>query len=679
MEESTRAASPRGDRNCERSHVVDAVPRAASLPTGTRAGCVWAETVSKRDSESTAAGDLEAEEPSGPVKLIVWDLDETLWTGTLSEGPVALAPSRIDVVRALNTRGIVNSICSKNDEADARARLEQAGLWSEFVFARIDWSPKGPRVAQIIEDAQLRPENVLFIDDLPMNRGEVRHYVPGIQTAGPEIIDRLLSLPELSGKDDRELSRLRHYRLLERKLTGRRTAAESNEAFLRSCDIRIGMFHDTDAEVERLFELVNRTHQLNFTKRRPGLDEFTSLLGDPRYETGYVRVRDRYGDYGICGFYSVSLDNGALTDLLFSCRVLHMGVEQWVYDRLGRPKVSVVGEVASSLDGSVEWITLDGEAFAASGTASNGQIRETTATQLQPRRVHMVGGCDLNTTAQFLGGEISTEFSHPGPTGAFVYVGHTEVLRQAASGLTADQRALIGRIPFLDPEVYDSPAVVAPDYDVLVHSVLTDYTQGLYRHRELGLVVPWRQFHQDVTDPANWPFLESTLAHVGIGQHFLRWFSEEFEHLGGITVDRFQENIRWLAGSVPDGAAVIFINGAEVPIDNPTEPERHLHHQNMNAALDQVVAELANATVCDVRTFVLTEDDLTDSIRHYRRRAYARMAEEIRATGASELQFQRERLTARTYSEARKVAARQLLRLQKLSKRWRQAHSQTST
>ncbi len=167
--------------------------------------------------------------PSRPVKLVVWDLDDTLWSGTLSEGPVDLDPSRIDVVRTLNRRGIVNSICSKNDHADARAALEEADLWNEFVFARIDWSPKGARVAQIVEDAQLRAEDVLFIDDLALNREEVRQAVPGIRVAGPEIIDRLLSLPELTGKDDSRLTRLHQYRVLEQKLVDRGARRDSNE------------------------------------------------------------------------------------------------------------------------------------------------------------------------------------------------------------------------------------------------------------------------------------------------------------------------------------------------------------------------------------------------------------------------------------------------------------------
>jgi FkbH-like protein len=626
--------------------------------------------------------ELEVIDPDGPaadrlsaaVKLIVWDLDETLWTGILSEGPVVLNQSRVDLLRTLNRRGIVNAICSKNEPADARSRLEQAGLWHEFVFARVDWSPKGPRVAQIIEDAKLRPENVLFIDDLPLNRAEVRHFVPGIQTAGPEILDHLLSLPELAGKDDRGLTRLRQYQMLERKLADRQVRSGTTEAFLRSCDIRIGVYYDAESEIERLFELVSRTHQLNFTKRRSTREEFEAMISDPGRDTGYVRVRDRYGDYGICGFYSLSLDTGNLEDFLFSCRVLHMGIEQWMYSHLGRPGLSVAGEVASSLEETVDWITMDTEGCDGlrARDVTHGRIGQGTASQ--PNRILMVGGCDLTTTAQFLGGRIVTDFAHTGPTGAFIHVGHTELIRQSASGLSDQQVELVRRIPFLDQGVFESSVVTSPDYDVLIYSVLTDYTQGLYRHRRLGLIAPWYQFDLDVTDSALWPSLEARFGREGIDHEFLAWFAREFEYLGGISASSFQENLRWLAGSIPAGARLVLLNGAEVPLDNPKEPDRHLRHKVMNAALDDVTATLPNATVCDVRTFVTSEEDLTDNIRHYRRHAYLRMAQEIRAISSSELMIQRQSLMARTFNACYRFAGRRRLQLRKVGDRLPRAH-----
>ena len=90
-----------------------------------------------------------------PVKMVVWDLDDTFWTGTLSEGVVALHESRVAIVRSLNRRGIINSICSKNDAEAVRRMLENHGVWEEFVFPSIDWSAKGQRVAWIVENAQL--------------------------------------------------------------------------------------------------------------------------------------------------------------------------------------------------------------------------------------------------------------------------------------------------------------------------------------------------------------------------------------------------------------------------------------------------------------------------------------------------------------------------------------------
>ena len=614
----------------------------------------------------------ESDGPEGvltaPVKLIIWDLDETLWTGTLSEGKVFLDPSRVELVRALNRRGVVNSICSKNDESGAREQLVEAGLGDEFVFASIEWSPKGPRVAQMIEDAQLRAENVLFIDDLALNRGEARHFAPGIQTAGPAVIDNLLSQPELQGKDDRQLSRLRHYRMLEEKLADRRSAGGSNIDFLRDCDIRVGVFHDAEVELERLFELFNRTHQLNFTKRRLSLDEFGSMVADRRMEIGYVRVRDRYGDYGICGMYSKSSDAPELSDFLFSCRVLHMGVEQWLYDQLGRPPLSVVGDVASSLEGRFDWITHDDSAFG-SGDGERGPASSESTLPVQPNRILMVGSCDLASTAQFLGGEIVLELDYPGPAGTIVHVGHTETIRQSQAGLSAEQLDVVDRLPMVTPAVFRSSVVTSSDYDVLVLSLITDYTQGLYRHRELGFLLPWHQFEVDVTDPATWPALEARFAREGTDQAFLEEFAREFEFEGAISPERFEENIRWLADMVPDGARVVFVNGAEVPFAKPRETDRHLHHRRMNAVLDRVVGDLANATVCDVRTFLSSRDDFTDNIRHYQRRTYLRMAEGIRAAGNLDIPVRPRPWTSRVATEGQRLAGRSRARVRRLVKR----------
>jgi len=602
---------------------------------------------------------------SAPVKMVIWDLDDTFWDGTLSEGPVRISAASAALVRTLNRRGIVNAICSKNDHDPVRAELEGAGLWEEFVFVRVDWSPKGPRVARIIEDAQLRPENVLFLDDLPANLGEAEHFAPGLQTAGPELLDVLADLPELAGKDDAALSRLEQYRVLERKLIDRGAVDGSNEEFLASSDIRVAVHGDAAAETDRLHELALRTNQLNFTKRRPTHGEFAAMLADPGMDCGYVEVADRYGHYGISGFYALDRSSGALVDFLFSCRVLNMGVEQWLYERLGRPELTVVGDVASSLDDPavVDWISSDTGA----SPAEAGSAGRDAAGADRTGRILIVGGCDLSNTADFLGGDIVTEFAHPGATGAFVHAGHTETLRQSSAGITTEQEELVDRLLVVDRATYRSAVVVDPDYDVLVLSVLTDYTQGLYRHRTTGLVVPWNQFTVDITDPATVERMGRRHAHEGLRAEWFAWFADEFEPLGGITPERFQENIAWLATTIPDQADLILVNGAEIRHDNPREPDRHLRHRVMNAALDEVVADLPNARVCDVRQFITSADDVTDHLRHYQRRHYLTMAEEIRTAGAATLEVQPESWATRLYTRTYRFAGRRKLEFGRLA------------
>jgi len=286
--------------------------------------------------------------------------------------------------------------------------------------------------------------------------------------------------------------------------------------------------------------------------------------------------------------------------------------------------------------------------------------------------VLIVGGCDLTTTAQYLGGDIATHFAHTGPTGAFIHVGHTELLRQSASGIAESARDVVDRVPFIDQDAYASPAVANPEYDVLVLSVLTDYTQGLYRHRRLGLVVPWYQCHVDVTNEHFWPWIVKRYEREGVDRDFLSWFAAEFEFLGGITPEQFSANIRWLSGAVPKDARIVFLNGAEIPLHDPREPDRHLRHKVMNDALDSTVAELENASVCDVRTLVLDADDLAGNLRHYRRHVYLQMAEEIRASADTGLRVQRERLSARAARSVYQYAGRRKIQIRRLCKRLRQ-------
>ena len=78
------------------------------------------------------------------IKLVIWDLDDTFWHGTLSEGAVSAVKENIELVTTLAKRGIISSICSKNDYEAAKHRLQEMGVWNMFVFHTQDKCPQEP-------------------------------------------------------------------------------------------------------------------------------------------------------------------------------------------------------------------------------------------------------------------------------------------------------------------------------------------------------------------------------------------------------------------------------------------------------------------------------------------------------------------------------------------------------
>ena len=63
------------------------------------------------------------------IKLIVWDLDDTFWKGTLSEGGATSIAENIQLVKDSTDAGIINSICSKNEPEPTIAHLKELEIF----------------------------------------------------------------------------------------------------------------------------------------------------------------------------------------------------------------------------------------------------------------------------------------------------------------------------------------------------------------------------------------------------------------------------------------------------------------------------------------------------------------------------------------------------------------------
>jgi len=292
-----------------------------------------------RDGEAGAATKVAAPAPAAKAgKLVIFDLDNTLWDGVLLEGEVTLRKGIADLFRTLDERGVLISVASKNAHDDAMAKLEALGLADYVLHQRIGWGPKSEGVAQIIAAIDIGADTVLFIDDNPFERAEVSSAIAGVEVLPDTAIATLADHPRLQGSVTPES---RGRREMYRQAIVREQTAEGYGddylAFLRDCDIHVEIRRDRPEDFDRVVELVQRTNQLNFSGRKYDREAISGILGEDR-DRHVVICRDKFGGYGTVGFClsrrQPAPDGGEIVvieDFMLSCRVQGKFIEQALF------------------------------------------------------------------------------------------------------------------------------------------------------------------------------------------------------------------------------------------------------------------------------------------------------------------------------------------------------------
>jgi methoxymalonate biosynthesis protein len=287
------------------------------------------------------------------VKCLVWDLDNTLWRGTLLEdGPVELAAGVRAAIEALDERGILQSVASRNDFDLAWARLEALGVADYLLLPQIGWGQKSAAVRRIAERLGFAPGTLAFLDDEPAERAEVAFHLPEVRCYAPAQLPELLRLPDFTPAAVTPDSRRR--RLLYRAGFERDAERESypgpDEDFLRSLELRLRIGRADDAELVRVEELTLRTSQLNATGVHYPDTVLRELCADPAHEVLVASLTDRFGSYGAIGVVLLAVGPGRwhLKLLATSCRVVAVGAGTvlltWLVEQAARAGVHLVAD-----------------------------------------------------------------------------------------------------------------------------------------------------------------------------------------------------------------------------------------------------------------------------------------------------------------------------------------------
>ena len=265
------------------------------------------------------------------IKCVVWDLDNTLWDGILLEDDdVSLKPGVVAIIKALDARGILHSLASRNDHTTAVQKLQQFGLYEYFLYPQINWNAKSASLQEIAKELNLGLDTFAFIDDQAFEREEVAFALPEVLCIDAQNIPTLLAMPEMMPRfltEDAQRRRLMYQSDRERK-EAEQSFSGPNEAFLATLEMVFTIKSAQEEDLQRAEELTVRTHQLNTTGYTYSYDELNAFRRSPTHQLLIASLDDKYGPYGKIGLALVEQNSAVWTIklLLMSCRVMSRGV-----------------------------------------------------------------------------------------------------------------------------------------------------------------------------------------------------------------------------------------------------------------------------------------------------------------------------------------------------------------
>lgn len=284
------------------------------------------------------------------ARALVLDLDNTMWGGVVgddgtfglelgSDYPGNQFVAFQNFVKSISARGLILTVCSKNTEEVALAAFRDNPNMvvkeDDLIAHRINWIPKSQNIQEIANEIDLGLSSLMFIDDNPMEREEVRQNCPGVIV--PEMpFDvsewprYLASHPALSAVQliDQDRDRVKKYKIRAQVKKAEQSSTDRH-SFLRKLGMGIEIAELTEATEARALQLFAKTNQFNTTTIRYSKTDLNKVLADGG-DVLTVRITDKFGSDETIAVLVVTYAKGGaarIENFVMSCRVLGRGAE----------------------------------------------------------------------------------------------------------------------------------------------------------------------------------------------------------------------------------------------------------------------------------------------------------------------------------------------------------------
>jgi hypothetical protein len=362
---------------------------------------------------------------------------------------------------------------------------------------------------------------------------------------------------------------------------------------------------------------------------RSSREEVLRQISNDWMDCGYIQVRDKYGDYGIVGFYCLNISENRLEHFAFSCRVIGMKVEQYVYDKLGCPAIDIVQPVAAMLekDAEVPWIKEDAE-----GVSDNTAADETYDTRV---RILLKGPCDMSAIEGYLvGGKITTEFNFVNPEG-FITAGqnHSMNIWESAHCTAEELKTIYEDAPFITQGDFDT-LLFQREYHIICYSLLPDCHAGLYRNKNTGLYASFGSVNFDLTDVRNMQgYIDGSIVNHAFPftEEIIKAFAAKWEFVGTTSPQDIVRNLEYMYENAPGKPEWILLLGSETEYegDNAEFANHAQRHRQVNRCVTEFARGKDRIKLINCTDFIHSQDDYEDCINHFSRNVYYNLATEI--------------------------------------------------
>ncbi|MFI5095950.1 MAG: HAD-IIIC family phosphatase [Candidatus Acidiferrales bacterium] len=257
-----------------------------------------------------------------PKKGLITDLDDTLWRGILGEVGVQGISWDLDnhsqihalyqqLLHSLAASGTLIAVASKNDRPlveEAFAARDPILRGTDVFPFEVHWGAKSESVARILGAWNISADDVVCVDDSPMDLAEIKAVHPGAECllfprenpqAAYELLEQLRDLfgkDKISQEDGLRAPSLRANAELQHDMEKASPGASSD--FIRHIDGKLTLSSQKQPLDSRSLELVNKTNQFNLNGRRFQEAEWQNWLNAPDAVLVAASYRDKYGPLG---------------------------------------------------------------------------------------------------------------------------------------------------------------------------------------------------------------------------------------------------------------------------------------------------------------------------------------------------------------------------------------------